>query len=146
VHVILAEDDQDDQLLFCDVVNELEMDISITVAETAPHLLAILKNYPVAPPPHFIFLEMNFPGQLPFQSLKEIRSNSRYDRIVIIMFCTSELDHEIDTTYENGANLYMNKDVFYKLPVDRKRELFMNRADHLLIKPRDEYEVKPESI
>jgi CheY-like chemotaxis protein len=144
VHVILAEDDEDDQFLFRDVVNELEIDVSITVAQTAPQLLELLESYQNVPPPDIIFLEVNLPGQLPMECLKQIRSRPRYDEVVIIMFCTSELDHDIENSYEIGANLYLNKDVFYKLPIGKREELFRNLEGHRQKKTREEFEVKLE--
>jgi hypothetical protein len=58
LHIFLAENDQDDHLLFEDALKEVSQAASLTVACDGQELMALLREK-TALPPSFIFLDLN---------------------------------------------------------------------------------------
>lgn len=112
-NVILAEDDEEDVLLFETVLSELNQDIKVVVATDGNELMKILKQ--VATLPEMIFLDLNMPHKNGFECLREIKSNEKWNSIKIVILSTSSQPQQIETAYKGGADLYLAKPVSYSL-------------------------------
>lgn len=110
-NVILAEDDEEDVLLFETVLSELNQDIKVVVATDGNELMKILKQ--VSTLPEMIFLDLNMPNKNGFECLREIKSNDKWNSIKIIILSTSSQQQQIETAYKGGADLYLAKPVSY---------------------------------
>lgn len=110
-NVILAEDDDEDVLLFETVLSELNQDIKVVVATDGNELMKILKQ--VATLPEMIFLDLNMPHKNGFECLSEIKSNEKWNSIKIVILSTSSQPQQIETAYKGGADLYLAKPVSY---------------------------------
>lgn len=106
--IFLAEDDADDRMFFQDVLNEVDIDTSLVVADDGVKLMSVLDES-VPPPPDIIFLDLNMPRKNGFECLKEIRQTAKLKEIPVIIFSTTDSSQAIDTTYSLGANYYMKK-------------------------------------
>jgi CheY-like chemotaxis protein len=146
LHILLADDDHDDQELFQEILNELKVNTMVTVAVTGGHMLIMLENFPTASLPNLIFLDINMPCQSGIDCLSKLRSTPRYNDIRIIMWSTSTADADIDNCYSRGANLYLPKDVFFKLPADRKEELIGNYKHYCEPRTREQFVVQLDSF
>ncbi len=68
--ILLADDDEDDRMLFEDALNQVKSKVRLSTAEDGHMLLEMLKNRPL---PDVIFLDLNMPGKNGFECLQEIR-------------------------------------------------------------------------
>lgn len=108
MQIFLADDDQDDRLLFEEVLNEIAVSKELTMFKNAVELMEYL-NKEDAVLPHIIFLDLNMPFVSGTECLKEIRNNSRFRDISIAIYSTSSLEKDIEETFINGANIYITK-------------------------------------
>ncbi len=61
-----------------------------------------------------VILDLNLPRMSGIDVLKFIRKNPKYCSIPVIIISTSSDNKTIDEAYENGANGYFVKPIFYK--------------------------------
>ena len=108
LHILLADDDETDRLLFKEALEELEIKHRVHTFSNGMELLAFLtkKN---APLPHLIFLDLNMPRKNGLKCLREIRSIEKLKDISIAIYSTSSNENDIEETYLNGANIYITK-------------------------------------
>ena len=107
-NIYLAEDDEDDRILFLEVFNQFHSEIKVKVSEDGQQLLDQLHEA-LRDKPEIIFLDINMPLKNGFECLKEIRSSSCFDSVKIIMFSTSSSLLHIELCYKLGADLYAVK-------------------------------------
>lgn len=107
-HIMLADDDDDDCLIFKDVVMEMYPGVTITRAINGKQLLEILQadNSKLA---DIIFLDVNMPVKTGFEALAEIRSMDKLSRIPVIMFSTSAQTRALEKAFELGAHYFVQK-------------------------------------
>jgi CheY-like chemotaxis protein len=117
ISILIADDDEDDRLLFEDTLNGLQVSSSIDMVENGKKLMESLKSSGGLQLPHLIFIDINMPFKNGLECLKEIRSNSIFDSIPIFMFSTSVSNIDIDKAYELGANRYITKSFFFSSPI-----------------------------
>lgn len=110
-NVLLAEDDEDDILLFKTVLSELNHNIPVTVATNGILLMTFLKQASTLP--EMIFLDLNMPFKNGFECLGEIRSNEQWNSIKIFVLSTSSQPEHIENAYKGGADLYIAKPTSY---------------------------------
>lgn len=112
--IFLADDDDDDCIIFEDALNELNSEAFLTIANDGVELLNTL-NETVPPPPYVIFLDLNMPRKNGFESLKEIRQINKLKEIPVVILSTSSSIEIIDKTFDLGANYYICKPTSYPL-------------------------------
>jgi len=110
-NIVLAEDDEEDVLLFKTVLTELKTDIIVTVAADGILLMTFLKQATILP--EMIFLDLNMPNKNGFECLSEIKGNERWNTIKIVILSTSSQPQQIANAYKGGADLYLAKPVSY---------------------------------
>ena len=107
--ILLADDDEDDCILFEDALKEICPHRSnLTTANDGLRLMQLL-GAPVPISPDIIFLDLNMPVKNGFQCLSEIRKNDELKAIPIVIFSTTTQKEAIDKVYQDGANLYIRK-------------------------------------
>ena len=108
LHILLADDDEGDRLIFKEAFSELKIKTIVHTTNNGNELMAYLtkKN---APLPHLIFLDLNMPGKNGLECLKEIRSNEKLKDISIAIYSTSDNEKDMEETFRNGANVYITK-------------------------------------
>jgi CheY-like chemotaxis protein len=104
-HILLADDDQDDVMIFRLAIKELSVDILLTHAEDGGKLLELLKELL----PDIIFLDIDMPCKDGKECIREIRGNRKYDHIPVIMYTSLAYSSYVEQTYRAGANLFMVK-------------------------------------
>ena len=108
IRVFLADDDEDDCLLFQDALQDVDKNIELIVSRDGVELMKVLKEK-VPPPPRVLFLDLNMPRKNGFECLKEMKSNAKFKDIPIVVFSTSGDSEHIKKTFEEGANHYARK-------------------------------------
>jgi len=108
LHILLADDDEGDRLLFKEAFEELKIKTIVHTVNNGMQLMDYLtkKNTPL---PHLLFLDLNMPRKNGLECLKEIKSNKNLKDISIAIYSTSASEKDIEETFRNGANVYIKK-------------------------------------
>lgn len=108
LNIALADDDDDDRLLFKLAIEELAVSTEMFFFKNGQELMDYL-NLPGTTLPNLIFLDLNMPFKNGMQCLKEIRQTTALKDIAIAIYSTSSSEKDIEETFVNGANIYINK-------------------------------------
>lgn len=108
IHILIADDDDDDVELFNEALAELKMDNKLTSFKDGNDLMDYLQN-PEIKLPHILFLDLNMPCKTGHECLKEIRANPRFNDVSIAIYSTSSSEKDIENTFVEGANIYIKK-------------------------------------
>lgn len=108
IHIILADDDEDDRMLFTDAFEELKINTKVNTFNDGVELMNYLNN-PNAILPHVLFLDLNMPKKNGIECLYEIKSNDKFSDIAIAIYSTSSSEEHIEETFVQGANIYIKK-------------------------------------
>jgi len=108
LHIILADDDEADRLIFTEAFSELKIQTIVSTVNSGVQLMERL-NKKKSILPHLIFLDLNMPGKNGLQCLNEIRSDAKLKDIFIAIYSTSSSDKDMEETFNNGANMYITK-------------------------------------
>lgn len=114
IHIILADDDEDDRLFFTDAFSELKMSTKVQTFKDGVELLDYL-NAKDSILPQLLFLDLNMPKKNGMQCLQEIKANPRFSNIAIAIYSTSSTEEHIDETFLQGANIYIKKPNDFKV-------------------------------
>ncbi len=107
-YIILADDDEDDRMLFTDAFDELKISTKVQTFKDGAELMSYL-NSDEAVLPEILFLDLNMPKKNGIECLKEIKSNNRLVNIAIAIYSTSSSEEHIEETFVKGANIYIKK-------------------------------------
>jgi two-component system response regulator len=106
--IFIVDDDPDDRQIILDSFLENSSQIDYVFIENAEALLENLYS-DQSDYPSLILLDLNMPGMLGLQALKEIRSNKIFSHIPIIVLTTSTLQQDRKASYELGASCFVKK-------------------------------------
>jgi CheY-like chemotaxis protein len=106
--IFIVDDDPDDRQIILDAFLEKNPQIDCVFIENAENLLQTLYSDD-AEFPALILLDLNMPGMLGLQALKEMRSNRKFSQISIIVLTTSTLVQDRRASYELGAACFLRK-------------------------------------
>ncbi len=104
-NILLAEDDDDDFFIFSLAIKELAVPVMLTRAENGDILLKLLDESV----PDLLFLDLLMPCKDGRTCIKEIRANSRYDTLPVIVYSSLRDMNNIQFCYREGSNLYVIK-------------------------------------
>lgn len=108
MQIVLVDDDEDDRMFFADALQEIPLATELTQFHNGQELLDhLLQDDTVIP--NLIFLDLNMPVMDGFQCLREIRKNPEFKELVVAIYSTSSSEKDIEKTFVNGANIYINK-------------------------------------
>ncbi len=108
LHIMLADDDEDDRLFFKEAFEEVKVEHKITTFVDGVQLMNHLQQ-PENPLPDIIFLDLNMPRKSGVECLKEIRADQRLKEITVAIYSTSSSEQDIEDTFVSGANIYIRK-------------------------------------
>ncbi|HYG04687.1 MAG TPA: response regulator [Chryseosolibacter sp.] len=103
--VLLVDDDADDRELFEEAVKLVNPSLLIDTARDGEELMQYIKNTI----PDVIFLDLNMPKKNGKECLVEIRSDSKFSNIPVIIYTTSLNQVDIAETKRNGASYFFRK-------------------------------------
>lgn len=108
LHILLADDDESDRLLFKEAFAELKLDTIVRTVNDGVQLMEWLNRENIRLP-HLLFLDLNMPRKNGLECLKEIKRNEKLKAISIAIYSTSGNEKDMDETFSNGANVYITK-------------------------------------
>lgn len=108
MHIILADDDEDDRLFFTDAFDELKINTKVQTYNDGAALMDYL-NDEDSILPEILFLDLNMPKKNGIECLQEIKSNPKFSNIAVAIYSTSSSEEHIEETFVNGANIYIKK-------------------------------------
>lgn len=105
-HILLIEDDLDDQFIFRDVLKELSAGLTCSVADNGHSGLLMMNTEPF---PDVVFVDLNLPVMNGFEYLiaAKKRSGDRTPPIIILTTSTSEIDMAM--AKQSGAEGFISK-------------------------------------
>ncbi|MES2655577.1 MAG: response regulator [Bacteroidota bacterium] len=109
--LIIADDDHDDQILLKEALEDFENPPATQMVSDGCQLIKVLENSPL---PSLVLMDLNMPNKNGIECLLEIRSNTKFDRLPIIVLSTSKDPHDIEACYNSGANLFFSKPYTFK--------------------------------
>jgi len=107
LHIILAEDDKDDQLFFKSAFKDLKLDYSLSICNDGIELMDYLNAN--SETPHIIFLDLSMPGKNGLECLKEIRANVKYRDSAIAIYTSLASSENHEESFIRGANIFIKK-------------------------------------
>lgn len=107
-HIFLADDDEDDRLLFTDAFDELKISTKVRTFNDGMELMQYLNQSDMVLP-EILFLDLNMPKKSGIECLYEIRSNPKFENMAIAIYSTSSSEEHIEETFVHGANIYIKK-------------------------------------
>ncbi len=105
MHILLADDDKEDFMIFEDAAKMTNHEFTLTYAANWMDLWRML----LKTQPNVVFLDLNMPVKDGFECLKTIREDNRFDLLPIVIYSTSINKKDIDKAYEYGANYFIVK-------------------------------------
>jgi len=101
-HVLIAEDDDDDYLIFSVAIEEISYSVLLTRAVNGEVLLNMLERNL----PDILFLDLLMPCKDGKECLREIRSNRKFDNVPVIIYSSLSDIVNVDYCFREGSNLY----------------------------------------
>lgn len=108
MNIVLADDDSDDRLLFEEAITEIDVNTKLDLFNDGKELMDYI-TLPDVILPEIVFLDLNMPIKNGMQCLKEIRDNATLKDLCVAIYSTSSSEQDIEETFVNGANIYINK-------------------------------------
>jgi len=113
IHIVLADDDEDDRLFFTDAFDELKINTKVNTYNDGVELMDYL-NAEDAGLPQVLFLDLNMPRKSGMECLSEIKRDNKFKDIAIAIYSTSASEEDIENTFVQGANIYIKKPSDFK--------------------------------
>lgn len=127
VRILMADDDEEDFYIFSVALDEIPTPVILSRVIDGEQLMNKLEQER----PDILLLDLFMPCKNGKECLQEIRSQSRYDDLPILI-CTSFTDpSSIDFCFKGGANLYLIKPNSIRELGNLLQEVLLNR--HKLI-------------
>ena len=108
LHIVLAEDDEDDRAFFQEAIDEVKIKTKVDTVNDGQQLMEYLGRTN-GHLPDVIFLDLNMPRKSGIECLEEIRANKNLKDISIVIYSTSTAEEDIEQTFLKGANIYIRK-------------------------------------
>lgn len=107
LNVLLADDDEDDRWLFEQALSNLKIKTTLLLFKDGKEIMDhLIKTESI---PHIVFLDLNMPIKNGMECLQEMRKNNSLKKIPVAIYSTSSSEEDIENTFINGANIYINK-------------------------------------
>ncbi len=108
LHILLADDDEDDRIFFKDAIDNVKVNTTVSTVIDGQQLMEYLSNADMSLP-DVIFLDLNMPRKSGMECLEEIRNNTKLKDISIAIYSTSGSEDDIEKAFLKGANIYIRK-------------------------------------
>lgn len=107
-NIIFVDDDEDDRMVFSDVIHEAYPDVLYNDFKSAEEVLNFL-DCDFIMPPDLIFLDLNMPLKDGFFVLRTLKKKERLKNIPVVIFSTSKNPSDIEKSKKLGAVGYAVK-------------------------------------
>lgn len=104
-NILLAEDDEDDRMMFKDVIQQIDQSLNLQTVSDGCELLTHLENLI----PDLLFLDLDMPIKNGLECLLSIKENRNLKNLPIVVVSSTTRPVNIQTAYEMGAHLFLIK-------------------------------------
>jgi CheY-like chemotaxis protein len=132
LHILLAEDDEDDILFFREAINSLSLSCELIVVNNGEHAVNYFSESNHLP--DFVFLDINMPKLNGIEALKAIKMIHPSNDVHVVMLSTSMSDPMVEQSYRFGASMYIQKPTNFN---DLKEYIFycLTRLRNSVVQP-----------
>jgi CheY-like chemotaxis protein len=113
MRILLIDDDEDDQTLFCEAVKIISPDIQCDVASNGLEGITKLKGYTELP--LMVFLDVNMPILDGRETFKIIKATPRFNLLPVTIYSTSNSQEEVQKFLMMGAGYITKPNSFEEL-------------------------------
>lgn len=119
-HILLVEDNSDDQMLILRVLKKNNINLEVTVVDDGVKALEFLLAK-TGPPgdqaqlPSLVLLDLKLPRLDGHDVLRELRADAHTRHLPVVVMTSSSEEEDIRKSYELGANSYVRKPVDFNL-------------------------------
>jgi two-component system response regulator len=110
--ILIAEDDPDDQAFLAEAFREIGFHEPVVFVEDGVELIQFLRGegrHGRRLLPGLILLDLNMPRMDGRTALVQIKSMKEFRRIPVVVFSTSNVERDVETTYDLGIASYIPK-------------------------------------
>jgi CheY-like chemotaxis protein len=110
----MVEDSVSESYLMERALRDSKLPVELHVIPTGDQALAFLRReapYATAPPVDLVLLTIYLASKNGLEVLAEMKKDPRLKRIPVVMWSISAQKHDINISYELGANAYVRKPV-----------------------------------
>ncbi len=127
--ILMADDDEDDQLLTGDAFAESDVNTSLKFVKNGQELIAYLKGeedyqsretYPL---PSLIIMDLNMPIKDGRETLIDLKNDSEFKSIPVVVLTTSKEEEDMIKSYSLGAASFLSKPVTFEKMVEMAKIL-----------------------
>ena len=134
--ILLAEDDNDDVLIFDLAMQQTDIAYTMRHAENGDMLFVLLKEQI----PYILFLDIQMPCKDGLACIGEIRKNKSYDNLPVIMYTSNMSNKIMEECFRTGANFYMTKTTTLNSLVEKLKKIFaIDWSDYLHYPPQNQF-------
>lgn len=138
IHILLADDDEDDRYFFRKIIDELPFQTQLTTAEDGQKLMDyLLLNSTKLP--DVLFLDYNMPRKNGFECLVAIKLNPKLQKLPVIIYSTYVHEDLADMLYEHGAYFYIRKAELAELKKLLNMILTQIKEDQFVRPPKEKF-------
>ena len=129
--ILLVEDNRRDEALILRALKKSNIINTVVVARDGVEALDYVFNTgkysegPPVVPPQIILLDLKLPKVDGLQVLKQIRADSRTERLPVVVFTSSSEEEDLIKSYSLGANSYVRKPIASEQFLEATRALGM---------------------
>jgi two-component system, response regulator len=122
--VLMAEDDEDDLLLVKAAFAASGLPVELRSVSDGEELIAYLfrrskfEDPCLSPTPNLILLDLNMPKKDGREALAEIKAQSKFQQIPVVVLTTSRDTSDIQECHEMGASSFVTKPNSFQALVD----------------------------
>jgi CheY-like chemotaxis protein len=112
IHILLVEDNEGDVLLTREALEEVGMNINLSVLKDGKQAIDFLSQSGEnagSTLPDIMLLDINLPKKNGHEVLQYVKENEILKHIPVIMLTTSSSERDINLTYTNHANCFITK-------------------------------------
>jgi len=108
ISILLADDDEDDCLLFKDAIRDLPMETRLSVVRDGKKLMDLLnkKRHEL---PDVVFMDLTMPMKDGFECMSEIRNNDALHHLPVVILSTHSSQDIVAQFLLAGADYYVRK-------------------------------------
>lgn len=108
INILLADDDQDDCLLFKEALERLPVSAHLTIVHNGEQVIREITKKG-SKLPDILFLDLNMPRKNGFSSLGEIKRNPKLQDLPVVIFSTSSELDTVKRVFRDAAHYYICK-------------------------------------
>lgn len=127
--ILMADDDSEDCMLAQEALAHVNIEHEVHAVPDGAALMDYLHRrgpyeaFKDRPLPGLILLDLNMPRMSGFDALQKIKSDPLLRRIPTVILTSSEMEKDVQHSYDLGANSFVTKSVTFNSLVDVVEEI-----------------------